>query len=196
MAVNAGRCGPVKTLNLACWPVVLCLSLMICRAETEIRPPVDWRDRAAFVCNLTRFTHWPSNAFRLDSDPLVIGIIGKDTLGRRLDDLVSGQVVRTHPLKLMRLLPGDDLSKCHVLFISSSEKDYLDIILAEVGDKPVLTVSDLAGLAERGVIVELPQRDDRITVNLKNAESLGLKISSKLLGLARIVETRREKPKS
>jgi hypothetical protein len=142
------------------------------------------------LCNLARFVHWPSNAFVATNAPLVIGVIGDAPLGKHLSELPDGDVIRTHPLVFKKFGPTEDLSNCQLLFISRSEKNYLDLVLKQVNGKPVLTVGDMPGMAERGVMMVVPEAvTNAITINLNVARSVGMKVSSKLLHLATIVST-------
>jgi len=104
------------------------------------------------------------------------------TPGRRHEDLV---------LKQARKLA--ELRSCHVLFISSSEKNHVPSILKPLKDASVLTVSETETFAREGGIINFLDGGNRvqIEINLDAAEQARLKISSKLLSLARIVRADR-----
>src|SRR5437588_7557177 len=80
--------------------------------------------KAAFLFNFTKFVDWPPKAFLAADAPIVIGIVGEDPFGTAIDDLLRGEVVRDHALIVKRMPPDADLSSCHVLFISRSEKEH------------------------------------------------------------------------
>ena len=183
--------GPAHAVMRGCWPVILCLAFALCRCTAEeLRKPVDYHEKAALLCNLARFVHWPGNAFASTNAPLVVGVVGDDPLGKHLSELPNGDVIRTHPLVFKKLGPKEDLTGCQLLFISRSEKNYLGVVLQQVSGKPVLTVADMPGAAELGVMVVVPEvASDPMTINLDATKSAGLKISSKLLRLASIVST-------
>lgn len=79
-----------------------------------------------------------------------------------------------------------------VVFICSSEEDQLPQILQRLKGKPVLTVGDTPGFTERGVMVGLIMRDDRLTleVNIKSLREAGLELSPHVLQRARLVGER------
>ena len=78
---------------------------------------------------------------------------------------------------------------CHILFIASSEKAQLKRIFEDLRGTDVLTVGDTKGFAELGGIINFVLEDDRVhfEVNRKAADQAGLKISSKLLSVAKRV---------
>jgi len=84
---------------------------------------------------------------------------------------------------------AENLEKCHMLFISASEKDRLAHVLSLVKAPNVLTVGDMESFARRGGVVNLVKKENKIKfeINVDAAQEAELKISSKLLKLARIV---------
>jgi hypothetical protein len=92
-------------------------------------------------------------------------------------------------LEIRRVDRIEDLQRCHILFISESEKENLSQIFVKVSDWPVLTVSDMEGFAKRGGIINFITVEKKIhfEINVDVAERSGLRISSKLLRLAKIV---------
>ena len=82
-----------------------------------------------------------------------------------------------------------DCKLCHVLIISPSEAARLAAVLTRVEGSPVLTVGDTDGFARKGVILSFFLERDRVRfeINPDAARRHGLKISSKVLRLARII---------
>jgi hypothetical protein len=142
--------------------------------------------KAAFLYNFSKLVTWPTNAFASSNAPLVIGILGKDPIGKPLDILLAGRTVGNRPLIAVRFKSGDVATNCHILFISESERRRLDFILSGLNDRPILTVGDTKGFAERGMI-ELVKTDGSInlSINLVEARRAGLSLSSYLTRLDR-----------
>jgi hypothetical protein len=84
----------------------------------------------------------------------------------------------------------EDISGCHILFIGYSAKDHLTELFKFVHKKPVLTISDMQGFANRGGMINFRRVKNyiRFEINAKAAQQAGLKISSQLLKLAIIIE--------
>jgi hypothetical protein len=141
--------------------------------------------KAAFLYNFTKFVDWPASAFP-DTNSLKLCLLGEDPFGRSLQ-AVAGEQVGSRKLTVTRT---DSLAKaggCQVLFISRSERERLPQILAMVKESPVLTVGDTKGFVDQGVIVNfiLEGSKVRFEINTDAADRAGLKVSSKLLQLAK-----------
>lgn len=138
--------------------------------------------KALYLYNFTQFVTWPN---RDASKPFVIGIVGRDAVGDRLDRLVGEQPL-PQPLVVRRVSQPSDFADCEILFISQSEQRRLGQILVAVGDQPILTVGDDDTFAMRGCAIGLYQEDGRvrIAINERAAERAGLTLSSKLLRIA------------
>ena len=78
---------------------------------------------------------------------------------------------------------------CQLLFIADGEARRAGGGLGGVKTLPVLTVSDSKGFSQAGGVIELYIDDGRLrfAVNVDAAEHAGLRLSSRLLGLAKIV---------
>lgn len=88
------------------------------------------------------------------------------------------------------LKPGDALAGCHIVFVPVSEKEQALRIVRGVKGSGVLTVGETDGFAMYGGIINLTIEQDkvRLEVNLPAAQRAGLKISSNLLNVAKIVK--------
>jgi len=144
--------------------------------------------KAIFLYNFAKFVEWPSQAFEDSTTPIILCILGKDPFGVLLkpikDKTVKGKKI------IIKYSPNiDDIEKCHVLFIGESEDKQLVRILARLRDWNVLTVSDIGDFAQRGGIIGLTKEKDEIhfEINLDASKMADLKISSRLLKLARII---------
>ncbi|MGQ9569431.1 MAG: YfiR family protein [Thermodesulfovibrionales bacterium] len=77
----------------------------------------------------------------------------------------------------------------YLLFICSSDKRHLEKILNTLKGMNVLTMGDTKGFAQEGVIINFYIDKDKVRfeINKDAADKAGLKISSRLLSLARII---------
>jgi hypothetical protein len=123
---------------------------------------------------------------------ITLCILGEDPFGDALAS-VEGKTVKDRKVVIKHCETLDDLDKCHILFISRPEEQNLSEILAKVKDWNTLTVSDMEGFAQRGGIISFitVEKKIRFEINLDAAERTRLKISSKLLRLAKIVEDKK-----
>jgi hypothetical protein len=191
------RCQRLAGLRRFCaraWAcAVLFLFALICSAADK--PSLEYPVKAAFIYNLAKFIEWPAARMPQADTPLVFGIVGEDPFGPILDELVAKENAKRSGtsggwrVEVRRLNPSDDLTQCHILFISRSALDSLAQILGVVKSQSVLTVSEINGFSRRGGMLGLNVVDDvlKTELNLDVAESAGLKVSSRLSKVVQIV---------
>jgi len=145
--------------------------------------------KAAFLLNFATFVEWPPEVFAHADSPFVIGVMGNDPFGRTLDEMVSGERVKERPLVVYRLDRLEDMHRCHILFISASEAKRVKAILRRLQGQPVLTVADLPGFTEQGGGIGFTTATRvALVINPVVLRAAGLRISSKLLRLAQVIQ--------
>ena len=151
----------------------------------------EYKVKASCLFNFAQFVEWPAAAFADAASPIVIGVLGEDAFGPFLDQIVQGEKVRSRPLIVRRARTVDALKACHILFVSKSEDSRLTGILASLEPNSVLTVGEAEGFARRGGVINFYLDGERLRfeINPGAAVHCGLKISSQLLSLGKLVET-------
>jgi len=145
---------------------------------------------------LQRFTatyvKWPETAFATKSSPFIVAVIGKDPFGKLLDELFKGKFVGEHPIKVVRFASTDALASCHMLFVPESAEKQLKKIAEFCKDKPILIVAESVSAAQSGAHlgIFLEKSRLRFAINPTAAKQVKLEVSSELLKLALIVETK------
>jgi hypothetical protein len=149
----------------------------------------EYQVKAVFLFNFSQFVEWPSQSLGNSNAPFAICVLGKDHFGAQLEAAVQKETVQGHSLVIKRYAEPGAIESCQMLFIDSSEAGRLGDILSELGGRPVLTVSDINGSAERGAIIQFTNENNRLRlrINVAAAKAAGLTISSKLLRPAQIV---------
>jgi hypothetical protein len=144
--------------------------------------------KAAFVYNFARFVEWPAHSFKEPSDPIKVCILGENPFGRALDNALQGKVVDSRTFIVEQISDSRHAIGCHILFVSASERKRVPAILESV-TSGVLTVGDLDGFAAQGGVVNftLEAGKVRFEINVAAAGQQGLRVSSKLLSVAKIV---------
>ncbi len=133
---------------------------------------------------------WPAKSFDKDDSPIVIGVLGEDPFGSKLDDLVKDEKVRDRRLVVKRGAKPEDLRGCQLVFISRSEKGQMAQDIAAIGTGAVLTVSDMDGFADDGGVIRIfvSGRHIHFEINQTAARSHDLKLSAQLLSLGKIID--------
>lgn len=145
--------------------------------------------KAELIGRFPSFVEWPEGEIPDDPEaPLVLGILGSDPFEGRLEETVGDRPGR--PIEVRIVEDAEGLSDVHVVYVGGSERERLQEIVEVAKREHVLTVSDTAGFAKRGIHVNMYRSGRRVgfEVNLRSAEDSGLEVSSKLLRLARLVE--------
>ena len=175
----------IKLCLVMCVWVVLSIGYNLYAEPSSSR---EYSVKGAFLYNFAKFVSWPEEAFRDDSIHIILCVFGKDPFAGGLAS-VKGKRVKDRKVVIKHCETLDDLEKCHILFISRPEEQNLSEILAKVRNWNTLTVSDMEGFAQSGGVIHFVTVEQKIRfeINLDAAERAGLKISSKLLRLAKIV---------
>ena len=193
-----------KTEILSVLVLVLIATNIVHAAQASPETNREYQIKAAFLYNFVKFTDWPgepvadgSKPSTIDSnEPMTIGIIGEDPFGDAFEPIKDKRVKgRKIVLKRFKGLEESKQSneqikgvrKCHLLFICRSQKEQLGEIIDLVKDRPVLTVADMQGFLESGGMINFIVEENKIRfeINLTAARHAGLRISSRLLGLAK-----------
>ena len=103
---------------------------------------------------------------------------------------MEGKEIGGHPLTSEDVTDAQQARRCHILFVSCPRACITTRLLDQVRSASVLTVGETPGFAEQAGIVNLKREGEsvRIEVNITAAANAKLRISSKLLSLARILK--------
>jgi hypothetical protein len=149
----------------------------------------EYEIKAAFLFNFAKFVEWPESVMGETNGSFIIGILGRDPFDGALDQTIGDKTVKGKTIVIKRFRHLVDLQYCHILFISESEKDNLQEILNRIGDESILTVGDMPDFAKNGGMIQLYTENDKVrfAIRLTATERANLKLSAKLLNLAKII---------
>lgn len=175
----------LKTSALA----LLLLVAAVAPIGADARSDLEYQVKAAFLFNFAKFVEWPADAFAKPQDPVAICILGKDPFGTSLDSVVRGETVSGRPLVVRRMRQALEARGCQVVFLPRSERGRQDEVLSAVEGASILTVGEDDGFLTDGGIIRFVLEENRVRfeINLAAAEANGVKLSSRLLRLARSV---------
>lgn len=168
---------------------MVALALEVCWLNALDEPHYEYQVKAAFLYNFAKFIEWPDAAFDDTTSPFIIGVLGEDPFGITLEQAVSGKTIRGRKLVIRRFIRGQ-LVNAHILFISSSEEKNLGQILENMRGSNILTVGNMERFARGGGAINFVMKGNKVRfeINIAAAERVGLKINSRLLRLAKIVD--------
>ncbi|MFH1279462.1 MAG: YfiR family protein [Candidatus Eisenbacteria bacterium] len=163
---------------------------LLAGAAGEARPSDLTEDevKAAFLFSFSKFVTWPAEAFPEKDSSLEIGVVGHDEFAEILEATVKGKSVGGRAVRVVRFADARRARACPILYfsgdlkVSGSAREW-------TGQRGILTIGEQEGFASREGIIGffLEKSRVRFEVNTAAAERAGLKISSQVLGLARLV---------
>lgn len=149
--------------------------------------PSEYQVKAAFLYNFAKFVTWPAGTFDSDGAPIRIGILGRDPFDGALERTVAGKQVDGRPFEVVHVVAGGRPGRCQVLFFGSDERRTPREVLDPIRLQGVLTVGESDRFLEEGGGILLFTEDDqvRFQVNTEATNGAGLRLNSRLLGVAR-----------
>lgn len=149
----------------------------------------EYQIKAAFLFNFAKFVDWPTDTFKDEKQPMTFCTIGDDPFRGALDEVVSGKMSGSHAIQIQHHKLPQDILGCHIVFIGSQQKKHMAVILDHLKTSPVLTVGESEGFVQQGGMIGFVLEDDklRFNINLDSARHAQLKVSSRLLSLAKTV---------
>lgn len=175
--------------------IAAALTIVIC-VGFSATPALPWSSeydenhvKAEMVERFCRFVDWPETALGRLAEPFVIGLVLNDPVGERIEVIASERHIQGRRVEVRRLVAPYEASSCHLVWVGGMDRSRVAEVLTHTRGRPILTVGSAPGLAEAGVLINIVPRGDRLgfDVNLSEVETSGLRFSSKLLRLARIV---------
>jgi hypothetical protein len=163
--------------------------------------------KAGVIGLLGKCVMWPAEAAPGSSEPLTIGILGKDPFFEngvnQLDRAVAEQNHKGSAIVVKRFNSVEDYEPCHILFVSSlSADDSAETTVAErikaagriTGGATVLIVGESTGMARQGAMANLlfdrATNLIRLEINPDAVARAGLKLSPDLLRLKLVMIVR------
>jgi hypothetical protein len=146
--------------------------------------------KALFIYNFASYIDWPESAF-VDPKSFTIGVLGSSPIAETLNQIATSKQISGRKIAIAQLVSINDIKQCQILFIARSvsvaqERQVIDAMK----DRPVLLVGESEGFAAIGGDVNFFIESNRVRfeINLAAMRKQGLKASSKLLAMAKIVE--------
>jgi hypothetical protein len=175
-------------------------------ATSDSASSYEYRIKATFIYQFVNFIDgWKFQQEKDDNKDkekiILLGIIGKDPFGDAFKPLAD-KTSKDRKIKVRRfegfskyksqdddvtVHPQiDQLKKCDILFVCSSEQKYISIILSPIRNERILTIANTEGFLEKGGIMNfiIEKSKVRFEINTEGARRAKLTIRSKLLRLA------------
>ena len=145
--------------------------------------------KAAFLYRFASYVEWPESAFSPDA-PFTIGVLEADQVATELDKAVAGRTIGGRRVAVRRIAEGESMRGLHMLFVGKAAN--AGAALRAAPYPGLLTVTETERGLEAGSAINFVLVEDRVgfEVSLVAAERHGLRISSRMLPVARRVVPR------
>jgi hypothetical protein len=162
--------------------------VLVCAAGAAVESPSIATVKAAFVFNFANFAEWPVDVLP-SGHRLSLCVVNDDEVANALTQISKGRTIKGHAVTVERVEIVGAIRTCHVVYASVVDGHRAAELLEAVRGAAVLTVSDGDRFAESGGIVQLIVENERMrfAINASAAERARIRLSSKLLNLARMV---------
>ena len=171
--------------------LVILLTLLFAPRSTTAQAcvPAEYRTKASFLTAVPSFIDWPEGAFTSAEAPFLVCVLGDFQFGTVLAELARNALPHARHIDVRWTRKDQELKNCHLLFVSKSEVKKYPKILYIVQGAGVLTIGETPDFLSAGGMLSLSFQSDslRFEVNLVAANEAHLRVSSKLLALARRV---------
>ena len=144
---------------------------------------------AALSLNFARYTEWPANTLGEKTTPIRLCVIGDNVVQQAFAE-VDKKPVGDRLISVINMSRLKNVAQCQLLYVSNLDRNTAIQLLADNKSQPILTISsDNEHFLEDGGMVALNIVEGKVQmqVNLNAVQKGGLKISSRVLKLATIV---------
>lgn len=138
--------------------------------------------KAKFLYNFTKFFEWSQSD---QSGDFVIGVLGSNDIYQELEDFTEDKKVIVKDIKIKRFRSAENVTECHILFVSKVYSKNLPDLNERLGSNTLL-VSDTENGIEQGAALNFILKGDRLKYEFaaSHAKNKGLKFSSRIKDMA------------
>jgi hypothetical protein len=149
----------------------------------------DYQFKAAYILNFANLTLWPQNSFRNPTDPFAICLVGTDEVHQLFEKQYDGLIIANRPVAILKVSKPSELSGCQIVMITADAEERIDEFIEATEGTSILTIGETQDFAQQGGIIGFYKDESKIRfeINQGAAQNARLRISSRLLRLARLV---------
>lgn len=160
----------------------------------SLDPHVEYKIKAAYLYNFTKFIEWPPAAFVSDQSPYLIGIVERDSVvSQTVKDVLAGKTTSSgRPIQVRTATHPDALDDCQMIFISRTARNDGASAQRSAKKQGVLLVGESDGFAQTGGMINFVVQGGavRLEINPQRADRAGLRLSGTLASVASLVRDR------
>ena len=159
-------------------------------AQSDAERALEHRVKAAFLYRFTEFVTWPDAAYPRADAPFVIAVVGPgaDVVVENLRAITAGRNVAGRTIEVRRVGASDAILAAQVVYVAGNDLPRTREIMQKA-PRHALVVTEADGALENGAVINfvVVQERVRFDASIESAEKRGLRLSSRLLAVARAV---------
>lgn len=171
-----------------CLVAGIALAASVCHADPS--DEADLLVKAGLIAKFPQFIQWPEGALKKADGKFVICLSSGSKLAPSMRRLASFSRIKQRPTVVRELIDNESPAGCHLQFIDRERHLDVERLVAQAQHHPILTLADTPGFAQRGVMINLLDKNGRVRfeVNRSAAMVSHLELSFRLLEIAEIVD--------
>lgn len=146
--------------------------------------------KAVFLFRFLQLIEWPASAFASSTSPILVGILEPDPFGEVLEHTLEGERIDARPIEIRRATNARDLQSCHLLFVPGRCNGGAVPPPLRPPHPGLLLVGETPGFLDQGGMVNFYRQGNQIRFEIRpeQVEQAGIRVRSRLLRLARVVD--------
>ena len=189
--ITRGKPRTIRSASSAWLAIILGVTLpgLLLAGGEQSSANGEYELKAAFLFHFAQFVEWPADAFQNPASPFTYCTVGEDPFHGALNESLRGKSIATRRLEVRHVKQAEEVAGCQIMFIAAGEKKRTAEVMAKAAGHPILIVGENEGFIQNGGMIGfcLEENKIRFEINLEAVERANLKISARLLALAKTV---------
>lgn len=136
--------------------------------------------------NFIKYVQWPNET---EGGEFVVGVMGDDDVLNTLKQWYDGKPKGSKKYVIKKIASAAEASTCSVVYLGRSKSNQFEEIKNSIAGKPVLTITNGNGLAQKGSCINFKIIDGKLKfeMNQGTLNSSNLKVSGQLVSMAILI---------
>ena len=182
-----------QKLQQKAWRLASGLFLGVCAwlllsSYRPVEPDINAKVKVLFLHQISKYVMWPAEPTQ---NAFTIGVYGNyPELLSELNKLALEKKRGDQPYVIIHYKQLSEIKPCHVLYLTPESDGEISKVLEKLKGKNTLLVTDKDGMTKKGSCINFFYEDNkqRFELGNENVKQQGLKISSKLSSIAKVIE--------
>ncbi len=160
--------------------------------DTFAEPRTEYKVKAAFLYHFVQFTEWPTHTFPEVNSRIRVCVYGENVFEGFLEKTLESRSVKGRQFDVIQDVTAGEIQHCHLVFVNRNVDLTPKAVQRTLEESRALLVGESEAFLDSGGMIQFYQAGTKIrfAINPDALERNGIRLSSKLLRLAKIVGAR------